>query len=99
MSVLIPLAEIGTYFLFSILIGHIVLQFIPEPNKPKIYISKKMLLLSTLGIYIFTFGPVAQTISYFSDGVGFTLAAYSVLTDFQVGRAWIFIGLCLYFYG
>ncbi|PWW28884.1 putative copper resistance protein D [Cytobacillus oceanisediminis] len=92
MSVLIPLAEIGTYILFSIIIGHIALQFVPEGNKPRIGISKKVLLLSTLGIYIFSFGPVAQTISYFSESVGLTLATYSVLTDFQVGRAWIFIG-------
>jgi copper resistance protein D len=92
MSIIVPLFEIGTYLLFSILIGNTASQFIPEKKKPKIEIPKKTLLLSTLGIYIFTFGPVAQTISYFSDGLGFTLAAYSVLTDFQVGRAWTFIG-------
>lgn len=92
MSIVVSLAEIGTYLLFSILIGHAALQFVSDEKKPAIKISKKVLLLSTLGIYVFTFGPVAQTISYFSDGVGLTLAAYSVLTDFQVGRAWIFIG-------
>lgn len=92
MSVAVPLAEVVTYLLFSILIGNTALQFISEKKKPKTYISKKTLLLSSLGIYIFTFGPVAQTISYFSDDVGLTLAAYSVLTDFQVGRAWIVIG-------
>lgn len=92
MSIIVSLFEIGTYLLFSILIGNTALQFIPEEKKPKIKISKKVLLLSTLGIYIFTFGPVAQTISYFSEGLGLKLAALSVLTDFQVGRAWTFIG-------
>ncbi|MEH6996540.1 CopD family protein [Neobacillus drentensis] len=92
MNVLIPIAEIGNYIVFSILIGHVALQFVPETNKPKIIISRNILLLSTLGIFVFTLGPVAQTISYFSDSVGLTLAIFSVLTDFQVGQAWIFIG-------
>jgi copper resistance protein D len=92
MNVLIPMAEIGNYIVFSILIGHVTLQFVPEPNKPKITISRNILLLSTLGIFVFTFGPVAHTISYFSESVGLTLAIFSVLTDFQVGQAWIYIG-------
>jgi copper resistance protein D len=92
MSVLVPLVEIGNYIVFSILIGHVVLQFVPDSHKPKINISRSILLLSTLGIFVFTLGPVAQTISYFSDSVGLTLAIFSVLTDFQVGQAWIFIG-------
>ncbi|MEH7013262.1 CopD family protein [Neobacillus niacini] len=92
MNVLIPIAEIGNYIVFSILIGNVALQFVSETNKPKINISRSVLLLSTLGIFIFTLGPVAQTISYFSDSVGLTLAIFSVLTDFQVGQAWTFIG-------
>jgi copper resistance protein D len=92
MNVIIPIAEIGNYIVFSILIGHVALQFVSETNKPKINISRNILLLSTLGIFVFTLGPVAQTISYFSDSVGLTLAIFSVLTDFQVGQAWIFIG-------
>lgn len=92
MNIFIPLAEIANYIVFSILVGYVALQFVPDSYKPKISISKRSLLLSTLGIYIFTLGPVVQTISYFSDSVGLTLAIYSVLTDFQVGKAWMFIG-------
>jgi len=92
MGFLIPIAEFGTYLMFSILVGHVALQFVPETNKPKIYIAKPFLLLSTLGIIIFTLGPIVQTISYFQDGIGFALATKSVLLDFQVGKAWIFIG-------
>ncbi|PAE41491.1 copper resistance D family protein [Bacillus sp. 7884-1] len=92
MNVIIPIAEIGNYIVFSFLIGHAVLQFVPDSHKPKINISRSILLLSTLGIFVFTLGPVAQTILYFSDSVGLTLAIFSVLTDFQVGQAWIFIG-------
>ncbi|MFZ7943631.1 copper resistance D family protein [Neobacillus sp. 19] len=92
MGFIIPFAEFGTYLVFSILIGHVALQFVPETNKPKITIAKPVILLSTLGIIIFTLGPIVQTISYFQDGIGFALATKSVLLDFQVGKAWIFIG-------
>jgi copper resistance protein D len=92
MNILFPLFEIGNYLAFSILVGHVALQFVPDDYKPKIKISKRILLLSTLGIFIFNLGPVLLTISYFSEGVGLIETANAVLTDFQVGRAWLFIG-------
>jgi copper resistance protein D len=92
MNIIIPLAELGNYLLFSILVGYVALQFVPQDYKPSICIPKPVLLLSTLGIIFCTLGPVIQTISYFKDGVGIYLASYSVFTDFQVGHAWIFIG-------
>jgi copper resistance protein D len=92
MNFLIPIAELGIYFLFSFLVGHVALQIVSQESKPKINLPKTALLLSTLGIIIFSLGPVIQVISYFKDSVGLYLATYSVLTDFQVGRAWIFIG-------
>jgi copper resistance protein D len=92
MNFLIPLAELGNYFLFSFLVGHVALQFVPQGNKPKINLPKPALLLSTLGIILFSLGPVVQVISYFKDSVGLYVATYSVITDFQVGRSWIFIG-------
>jgi putative copper resistance protein D len=51
---------------------------------------KSVLLLSVLGIIVFSLGPVLQVIFYFSDSVGFNLTTFSVLFDFQVGKAWIF---------
>ncbi|SMQ84564.1 putative copper resistance protein D [Bacillus sp. OV166] len=99
MGFVIPITEFGSYLLYSILVGHVALQFVPEANKPKINIPKPVLLLSTLGLIIFSLGPIIQTVSYFQDGIGLALATKSVLLDFQVGRAWILIGLiatCLY---
>lgn len=92
MGILIPIAELINYVLYSILSGYVALQFVPDDRKPISKISKKAILLTLLGIYVCSLGPVAQVISYFSDSVGFTLATYSVLTDFQVGRAWIITG-------
>lgn len=92
MGYVIPILEFVNYILFSIVVGHVALQFIPKANKPKINMGKPILLLSILGIMIFTLGPVIQVIFYFEEGVGFALAAKSVLLNFQVGKAWIFIG-------
>ena len=92
MGFIIPIAEFGNYLLFSILVGHVALQFVPESNKPKIEISKSALLLCTIGIMIFSIGPIVQTVSYFQGGVGLALAIRSVLYDFQVGKAWFVIG-------
>ncbi|MEH7120880.1 CopD family protein [Neobacillus vireti] len=79
--------------MYSILVGYVALQFVPESKKPNLYIPKPVLLLSTLGIFFFTLGPIAQTVSYFQEGVGLIIAIQSVILDFQVGRAWIVIGL------
>lgn len=95
MSFLFPFAELINYILYSVLSGYIALQFVPEEYKPVTKVSKKAILLLLLGIYICSLGPVVQVISYFSDSVGLTLATYSVLTDFQVGRAWISTGLLI----
>ncbi|MFJ5622599.1 copper resistance D family protein [Peribacillus loiseleuriae] len=92
MNILIPISEFGNYLMFSILAGHVVLQFVPEGSKPKLNVPKSILLLSTLGIIIFTLVPIVQVISYFKDSVGLQQATMSVLTEFQVGKSWLFIG-------
>jgi len=92
MNFIIPITELFTYILFSILVGHVALQFIHKDKKPTTKFPKSALLLSTLGIIVFTFGPVLQVILYFADSVGLGLTTFSVITDFQVGNAWIFIG-------
>ncbi|RFU62032.1 copper resistance D family protein [Peribacillus glennii] len=92
-----PIAEFITYLLFSVLVGHAALQFVPAKYKPEVFIPVPFLLLSALGIIFFTFFPVLQVILYFQESIGLGSAALSVLTDFQVGKAWIFIGFAATF--
>ncbi|MBV7504591.1 CopD family protein [Bacillus sp. sid0103] len=91
MSYIVPFTELGQYILFSILVGHVVLQFIPDSRKPKIHQSKPLLLLCPLGIILFTFAPLLEAILSFNGRDGFGAAALTVLTEFEIGRAWIFI--------
>ncbi|MBM7603670.1 putative copper resistance protein D [Metabacillus crassostreae] len=90
MQQIIPLTQYVTYMLFSYLVGYIVLQYVPESMKPSIKISKPSLLLAVLGIIILTFLPVVEVILFFSTEGLFSLTAYSILTEFQVGIAWLY---------
>jgi putative copper resistance protein D len=90
MNQLIPITEYVSYMLYSYLAGAIVLQFVPPANKPMIKVSKQSLLLAVLGIIIVSFFPVLQVISFFSTEGIFSLRAYSILTEFQVGIAWLY---------
>ncbi|OAS86763.1 MULTISPECIES: copper resistance D family protein [Metabacillus] len=90
MNQLIPLTEYVTYMLFSYLVGYVVLQFVPASKKPIIIASKQSLLLSVLGIIILTFLPVLQVISFFATEGLLSFSAYAILTEFQVGIAWLY---------
>lgn len=98
MSILIPISELVNYVLYSILSGYVALQFVPDDRKLASKVPKRFVLLTLLGIYICSLGHVVQVISYFSDSVGFSLATHSVLTDFQVGKAWIITGFLSVFF-
>lgn len=93
MNVLVPIADFGNYLLFSLLVGHVVLQFVPESKKPAIHLPKSLLLICTLGIIVLTFVPVLTVILFFDHSAGFLSKATSVLTSFQIGQAWLFITL------
>ncbi|WP_129708047.1 copper resistance D family protein [Priestia megaterium] len=94
MNVLVPLTELITYILFSILIGHVALQFVSPEKKPSIYISRRFLLSCVLGIILFTFGPLLQVVAYFGGSVGVAETLFSVLFTFEIGKAWIVIVWC-----
>jgi copper resistance protein D len=91
MNLLTPIADFANYLIFSLLVGHVVLQFVPDSKKPSIKLPNRLLLFSTLGIIIFTFIPVFSLILFFDDSVGFATAATTVLMSFQIGQGWLFI--------
>lgn len=94
MNVFVPLTELITYILFSILIGHVSLQFVSPEKKPSIHTSKRLLLSCVLGIILFTFGPLLQVVAYFGGSVGVAQTLFSVLFTFEIGKAWIVIVWC-----
>ncbi|MEH7492148.1 copper resistance D family protein [Neobacillus niacini] len=91
MNLLIPIADFGNYLFLCLLVGSIVLQFVPQTKKPTIQFPKPLLLICALGVIIVTFVPVLSLILFFDDTVGFVRAATSVITTTQIGQGWLFI--------
>jgi copper resistance protein D len=90
MNSFIPFAEFLNYVFFSLLVGHVILQYIPDSKKPRVHIPRKWLLVMPLGIILFSFGPTLYVINYFAEDFGFGHTTYLVLTQFNVGKGWIF---------
>lgn len=89
MSLLTPIADLGNYLFFCVLVGYIVLQFVPQSKKPNIQFPKSLLLICTLGIIIFTFVPVLELILFLDDTVGFS-RVNSVIMTTKLGQGWLF---------
>ncbi|PJK16566.1 hypothetical protein CQS04_05245 [Chryseomicrobium excrementi] len=92
-EILILAAETMNYVLFAFLFGYVALRYVPESKKPSLIVPHRTLLLATLGIIVFSTSSIFQIVLYFSDSVGFVQTMFSVLTDFQVGKAWVFISI------
>ncbi|MGF9798564.1 copper resistance D family protein [Brevibacillus agri] len=84
------LSEIGLYLCFSILVGGLLLQMVPDNSKPTVTLPKPILLSSVAGIGMLTFMPVLRVILYFfSDPhIDSWDLIKSVLFSFEVGKAW-----------
>jgi putative copper resistance protein D len=92
------LSEIGLYLCFSILVGGLLIQMVPEHSKPMVTLPRPLLLSSVAGIGILTFMPVLRVILYFiSDpNIDSWDLITSVLFSFEVGKSWwITLGLSI----
>jgi len=94
MSYIVQFTEFITYFLYSILAGSIVLEFIPTEKKPSIKISKRTIYWIIIGILVFSLFPILRVITFFLDDVSLKMAAYSVFVKTAIGNAWIY--LCMF---
>jgi putative copper export protein len=81
------------YSCFSLLLGSFILNLVPESVRPKIKIPKTVLLSAALGISIFSFLPVLKIVLYLYEDLGLGYTLKSVLTNFEVGKAWISTGI------
>ncbi|PGS48719.1 copper resistance D family protein [Bacillus sp. AFS041924] len=104
MSSIVPVTEFITYLLYSLLVGYIVLQLVPDKMKPVTLMSKRTVYFILLGIILFSLGSVFNLIIYFQNAVDFKWATYSVFVKTEIGKAWIFssmfaIVLCLNIFG
>jgi putative copper export protein len=87
------LSEAILYSCFSILLGSFIIYLVPESYRPEIRIPKGVLLVAVLGIALFSFLPVLKIVLILYKEVGLIYTIQSVLTNFEVGKAWMITGV------
>jgi putative copper export protein len=93
MTLLISLTEFILYICFSLLIGSIVLQLVPENKRPLLNIPNKILYLAAGLIPLTAFLPVISTAEILSADNGFWFILKNILFTFDIGKNWLFIAL------
>ncbi|KKB34711.1 copper resistance D family protein [Bacillus thermotolerans] len=93
------LTELLLYVCFAFLMGSFLLQLIPENKKPLIYVPKRGIQLSILGVVFFSLMPVVYLIFMLQENIGLSLTIQNVFSSFEVGKAWAFtLIISLFFY-
>ncbi len=93
MLILSVLSEAILYLCFSLLLGTFILYLVPAGARPEIKVPKGILLAAALGIALLSFIPVLKIILYLYKDIGLSYTIQSVLTNFEVGKSWISIGV------
>ncbi|WOV86513.1 CopD family protein [Sporosarcina oncorhynchi] len=93
------ISESLLYLCFSLLMGTFIIQFIPERLKPTIHIPKRLVQLSVVGVVLFSVVPVIRVVLFLYEDIGLFSTMESVLSGFEVGRAWnLTVILAIFFY-
>ncbi|MGG6447681.1 copper resistance D family protein [Pseudobacillus badius] len=99
MIYILYLTELLLYVCFSFLMGAFLLQLIPKNKKPAIYVPKRGVQLSILGIVFFSLMPVVYLIFMIQENIGLSLTVQNVFSSFEVGQAWTFtLIISIFFY-
>ncbi|MCD7036329.1 CopD family protein [Metabacillus sp. GX 13764] len=65
------------------------MAFAKEENKPFALVPKRWILLSTLGVAVFSFAPIVELAFRFFDAGGFYIGLVRVLGEFEIGQAYV----------
>ncbi|WP_349408422.1 copper resistance D family protein [Pseudalkalibacillus sp. SCS-8] len=77
------------YIVYSLLVGGLLLESIPSNQKPKVTISKELLLWLIGTVPVITFVLMLDIIRYLSESIGYWETFTSVLFTFTIGKAWL----------
>lgn len=91
MAVVTIISEIFLYLCFSLLVGYFMLQLVSKGKRPEIIFPKWLRFSCIIGIMVLSFVPVLRLVLYLAPGMGLGITLTSVLTTFEIGRAWLYI--------
>ncbi|EIT87135.1 copper export protein-like protein [Fictibacillus macauensis ZFHKF-1] len=87
------LAKACTYFLFSFIIGTVVISLVPMRYRPSLSYSKKWLVRALVLFLLLSFVPVLQLALSVGEDVGIWQALNAILFTFAIGKGWLFLVL------
>ncbi|MEK5380446.1 copper resistance D family protein [Niallia sp. FSL W8-0635] len=76
------------YVFYGLLLGSYIMFLVPVKYKPTIYVPRKILLFSLLGLVIFSFIPIVPLIFHLSLIRGKLEAISLILFTFEIGKSW-----------
>lgn len=91
MLVITVISQALIFLCVGLCIGHFILSIVKSSIQPKIEFPLSILVISILGIVIFSFIPILQSLSFLSSRIGYTEALKLVLLTFEIGKSWILI--------
>ncbi len=97
----IYLSETLLYLCFSLIIGSLIFSLIPSSKKPEIFIHKRWIQISILGIVVFSLFPVIRLVLFLYEDIGLMMTIQNVISTFEVGQAWsftLFVSIAFYLY-
>ena len=83
-------SEFLLYLCFSLLMGGLLFLLVPPEKKPRVVISKRLLLICTALIPILSFLPVLYIGVILLEDMDFWIGFTSILLTFEIGKAWMF---------
>ncbi|MGG0720539.1 CopD family protein [Robertmurraya massiliosenegalensis] len=90
MEVTNTISQVLLYLCFSLLAGSFILLLVPNDYRPDVSIKKRFLLISAVGVPIFSFVPIFDLALYLAPRLGLVESFKMVLTSFTVGTTWNF---------
>ncbi len=79
------------YLCFAILMGAFILYAVPHTKRPKIRISKKVLIVLVALIPIFGVGELVRLIMHLGEDIGYWVTFQNIVFSFEVGKGWLFL--------
>lgn len=86
------------YGVMSFLAGILVLQFVPDHQKPVIMVKKSVILLAIASIPILSAAPAIQLTGLLMKNSPLSSAFWTAITEFQAGQSFVFSSLLAFFW-
>ncbi|KQL34682.1 copper resistance D family protein [Psychrobacillus sp. FJAT-21963] len=83
-------SEVLLYLCFSILIGSFLISLVPSSFKPEILVQRRVQIIATVGIALFSFIPILLLVLQLDQEENFVGTLQMVLNTFEIGKAWFF---------